>query len=552
MKKTGNGTVILTNKDGLIYCKNFRLSDKHFNQLRDFFSETFCWWNKEEKSRVIPWSPCLNELRQLLKEMQKDGVKVIVQNVEEKTVNEKIPVNVLYEFQKEGVRHVIRCFKEGLKGALIADEMGLGKTIQALASAWMITGSLQHVTVFCPAFLVPKWKTEARRWFPHESLPEVVSYGKVSTNPDLVKKHIHSRVVILDEAHYLKNPRAERTKALHKLAAESDAFFILLTGTPLVKNDPREVYSLLCFLCSPKLPLGKFLHRYAVFEDVPGRLGKKRIAGIRKTEELKEWLGYYTVRRLVKDVLPQLPPLTADEYVIELDYDEVAKAEAEIEKEISEKAKTKLEHLLDRLGEFAETYVKSGSLAVEEQEKKLILFALSRAKETTGLLKARNTAFQEFLKHQLDEVSHLTVFCVHKSVVSEITSFLEKQGAAVHVLTGDVAASKRQDVLDEFRRKGGVLVATVGSAGVGIDLDFCRRAVFAELPWSPAEIVQAEKRLHRLTTTEPVYVTYTTTACSPFSIEEKVLTVLKGKLEAFKNVVGSVISSSPSEEVLKR
>ena len=155
----------------------------------------------------------------------------------------------LRPFQRAAVhyaRWARRCF--------IADEQGLGKTVEALATL-EADGAFPAV-VLCPASLKLNWLRETRKWLPHRKITVLKGTGVAPDdgaditilNYEIVAAHAarlalrQPRALVLDESHYVKNPRAKRTAATRKLAfsLQPDALRLALTGTP-VMNHPEEL-----------------------------------------------------------------------------------------------------------------------------------------------------------------------------------------------------------------------------------------------------------------------------------------------------------------------
>jgi hypothetical protein len=107
-----------------------------------------------------------------------------------------------FPFQIEGISVIVETFRRGLKSFLLADEMGLGKTIQALGVAKVL--GLEAV-VIAPASVVPSWQEKAQEC---GIAAEVFSYAKAD------RAKATGKLLILDEAHYIKNKSAQRTKAV--------------------------------------------------------------------------------------------------------------------------------------------------------------------------------------------------------------------------------------------------------------------------------------------------------------------------------------------------
>src|SRR5699024_10041602 len=136
---------------------------------------------------------------------------------------------------------------------LIGDEMGLGKTVEALAVATHLSAGDKgaHHLVVCPAAVVTNWVRETEK---HTRLPAHRLHGTgrepaakqwrggggvaVSTFETLAwLEQAHPSLpalslVIVDEAHYIKNPGAQRSRRSAALIEAAD-HAVLLTGTPM-------------------------------------------------------------------------------------------------------------------------------------------------------------------------------------------------------------------------------------------------------------------------------------------------------------------------------
>eukprot|EP00913_Durusdinium_trenchii_P019767 g18582.t1 len=143
---------------------------------------------------------------------------------------------------------------------LLGDEMGLGKTAQALTLAAQFPKDFPLLVV-CPSSLRGNWREEAARWLPNQLLP----------NPELGlsgccrcgwERGDAYRMVICDEAHYLKTPKSQRSEALRPVLQHARRC-ALLTGTPALAK-ASEIYALLQSLLPGLLPdnHNKFCERY--------------------------------------------------------------------------------------------------------------------------------------------------------------------------------------------------------------------------------------------------------------------------------------------------
>lgn len=184
-------------------------------------------------------------------------------------------------------------------------------------------------------------------------------------------------------------------------------------------------------------------------------------------------------------------------------------------------------------------------------EDDLIAFLHGEGRKTEGALKAealvqlttlRKLAGEAKIEAVADHVSDLLdspggVFVVaeHHNVIDGLADRLLKHGVAV-IRGGMDDKSKTQAVDDFTSGKKRVLIGQVVSAGVGLTLHgngINHRVVFAQLPWTPADLRQAEDRLHRIGQTHDVSVEIT--LCSidgRWTIDERLWGLLENKADS--------------------
>lgn len=420
-------------------------------------------------------------------------------------------------FQKAGI-----AYASGRPATLIGDEMGLGKTIQAIG---LINAdrSVKNALVICPASLKINWARELEKWLVRSLTVEIANGGKlpetnvVVINYDILTRHnkaLRERewdILIVDECHYLKNPKAQRTaqvlgkwhrepeKKIEAIPAKKKVF---LTGTPIL-NRPIELWPLLSAL--DKNGLGRswkyFVTRYC--EGHQNGYGWD-VSGASNLDELQEKLrATIMVRRLKKDVLTELPAKRRQ--IIELPANGCIGA-IKAETKAWEKQEAKLNELrvkveLAKASDNPEEY--------EEAVKKLresarIAFTeISKLRHETALAKV--PAVLDHLKDTLEAVDKIVLFAHHKDVIEALRNEL---GNECVILTGDCSQEERQAAVDRFQTDETckVFIGSIGAAGVGITLTAASMVVFAELDWVPGNITQAEDRCHRIGQTESVLV----------------------------------------------
>jgi hypothetical protein len=388
-----------------------------------------------------------------------------------------VPEGLAYlPFQRAGIAYAL-----DRPATLMGDEMGLGKTIQAIG----VLNATQPdtVLVICPASLKLNWRNELGRWLVKGRRIDIVNGGgqQIPADPDVViinydvlGKHseaLQGRTwgcVVMDEAHYCKNPKAKRTKAALAIQAERK---LLLTGTPFI-NRPVELQPLAGYLAPDVFgDFWQYVHRYC--NAFHGRWGWD-FTGSGNLDELQEKLRRsIMVRRQKAEVLEDLPPkvrqvivLDAADYANELKLETLAEADVETEKP---------------------------ELRFEQ---------LSKVRHATALAKV-----PALLDHLLALEDEVVVMAHHRDVVAALAEGLRAKGNAVVTLTGEDSTVERDRAVQCFQAGSArYFVGTIKAAGVGLTLTQSSHVVFAELDWVPGNLSQAEDRCHRIGQRDSVLV----------------------------------------------
>lgn len=419
-------------------------------------------------------------------------------------------------FQKAGIAFALR-----RRHTLIADEMGLGKSIQAIG-VFNANSSIKKILLIPPASLRLNWKKEIMKWTVRKISGGIAS-GKdfpetdlVICNYDIVKKfrkEIDKRrfdLVICDEAHYLKNPDTQRTKAI--LGHESYGkvtktpidcgMWIYLTGTPIL-NRPIELWPIVHNADVEGLGASYwiFAKRFCKAWEAPWGWD---FSGADHLEELQDRLrATIMIRRLKKDVLKDLPPKRRQVVAIP---GGSAKAAIQAEKDFYEGN----QKVIEEAKEKAEAAQKAGDEAsYKEAVKELqggyasIFQEMARLRHQTAMAKIPYAI--EYMKDILEQEDKIVVFAHHREVVEK--TYDAFRGIAV-MMHGGTPMVERQAAVDKFQEdpKCRVIIGSIGTMGVGWTLTAASYCLFTELDWVPANITQAEDRLHRIGQLESVLI----------------------------------------------
>lgn len=102
-----------------------------------------------------------------------------------------------------------------------------------------------------------------------------------------------------------------------------------------------------------------------------------------------------------------------------------------------------------------------------------------------------------FITDMAENVGRAVVFVHHRDLHSKIVKALSKEHSVVSVIGGQ-GAEKNQDMVDEFNSgRANIAVCSIKAAGVGLNMQTASVAIFCEQAWTPADLRQAEDRIHR-------------------------------------------------------
>ncbi|WP_204745300.1 SNF2-related protein [Glycomyces paridis] len=350
--------------------------------------------------------------------------------------------------------------------AIIGDEMGLGKTIQSLAvAAHLAADGQRRCLVVCPASVVPNWlneirkhthldpfglhgpgrEEEARKWLRRGGVA-VTTFNTIDRLESLPQRTKLS-LLIVDEAHYIKNPNAKRSMAVGAAIKRSKRA-ILLSGTPM-ENRVQEFQSLISHLRPDIADL------VGEGDDVVG------------AEEFRRTVAPVYLRRNQEDVLTELPE------------------KIEVEEWVQFNAGDEDEY--------------------REQVRRRNLMGMRRASSALPD-SAKLERLAELVEDAGEEGQKVIVFSYFLDVLKAVAERIGDR--AIGPITGSIAAPKRQGMVDAFTRREGpaVLLAQIEAGGVGLNVQAASVVVLAEPQWKPSIEQQAVARAHRMGQTRRVQV----------------------------------------------
>jgi SNF2 family DNA or RNA helicase len=439
-----------------------------------------------------------------------------------------------FPFQLVGIS-----FLHDIKQALLADEMGLGKTPQAIGAIHRLfrEGKVRKALVICPSSLKYQWAQEIEKFTDHQGIVidgdprqreeqfstwlhgydylfAITNYELVRNDIDLLKKLQYDAIVV-DEVHRIKNWASKTSIAMKELDAP---YKFGLTGTP-VQNRPEELWNLMDFL-NPAI-LGNwwaFRKRFVVTGE---KFGKKNVViGYKKLDELRKKVAPFMLRRMKKDVAPELPEMIINDYVVEM---------TAIQQGLEEQLRNDLQELLQEIQQWHESKPASpfdndneGDSAMHPKEgqsrgfltmmlevcdsPQLLLMseanmpkAYAQGLVADKIKSPKLDELEEIAKDQLEAgATKIVIFTQFAQMQKLIVERLSKIGKC-EVLNGTMKPFERQAAVDRFKYDEDVnFFVTTDAGNYGINLQFASVLVHVDLPWNPAIYDQRCGRIHRI------------------------------------------------------
>jgi len=433
-----------------------------------------------------------------------------------------------YTHQIECVRRVI----EEMNGqAIIADEVGLGKTIEAglILREYLERGLLNKVLILTPASLTRQWEWELRQklslqvyrqrtlldWQNSFLLIASLATAKKEPHASLIKE-VSWDMVIVDEAHHLKNNKTQAYKFISQLKKRH---LLLITATPM-QNNLRELFNLVQLIAPGVLgSLEDFSHRYALGDNP-------------NLDSVKKALKPFLIRTTRKEALLELPPRQVTHAGCEQEDSERLLYQALSEYiKLSLQRKHQNQLLLVTLQKELCSSVFAALLTLEkllsESEDPLLGEIVQLG------VSVKTNAKTRFLLNKLSTCpDKIVVFTEYVATQKFLANELAKRNIRFVTYDGSLSSSRKEWARERFRRDAQVLLATE-AGGEGLNLQFCHRIINYDLPWNPMKLEQRIGRVHRLGQTEPVEVLNLFTKDT---IEERILELLYKKLQIFTDV----------------
>lgn len=443
--------------------------------------------------------------------------------------------NVLRPYQKTGVGW-LHFLRQNSFGGILADEMGLGKTLQTLAFIRTIRREAP-VLIVCPTSLVFNWMAEANRFTPSLKVlalngpdrdalfPRIPEHDVVITSYALIRRdaeryrELEFDLVALDEAQHIKNRQTQNAQAVKSIRARHR---LVLTGTPL-ENSVLDLWSIFDFLMPGYLGAAQdFRERY----EIPIARHKDAHA----QERLARRLRPFILRRLKRDVAPELPPKLE-----QVAFCELSEAQRAIYQQVLEATRREVVNAVEQQGIARSRMVVLNSLLRLRQiccDLRLLKLEGEQKPEPSGKMEM----FDELMDEAIDGGHRILVFSQFVSMLALLKEKLHERELDYCYLDGSTA--NRAEVVQRFQTNSAIPVFLISlkAGGVGLNLAGADTVIHFDPWWNPAVEDQATDRAHRIGQTR-VVTSYK--LITRGTVEEKIVNLQTRKREIINATLDS-------------
>lgn len=393
----------------------------------------------------------------------------------------------LRRYQEWGVKYAV-----AQKKILLGDEMGLGKTVQAIAvMVHLRNQGATHFAVVCPASVLTNWRREIEKHSDlgvirihgngkEAALQQWLSQGGVAvttfetTAVFELDESFRPDMLTVDEAHYIKNPSAQRTVNVKKLCGHADRL-LFMTGTAL-ENRVEEMATLITIL---NQEVAKAIQPMLSLSSAP---------------QFREAVAPVYYRRKREDVLTELPEL-----IESCEWCDLLPKEKRIYRD-----------------------------AVAEQNFMAARRVSWNVDDPEDSSKARRLL--EIIDDAKDQERKVLIFSFFLDTISKITTLLGD--GCMEPITGSVSPARRQEIIDEFDNApaGSALAAQIQSGGTGLNIQSASVVIMCEPQLKPSIENQAISRAYRMGQARSVLVYRL--LCDD-TVDERIMELLKAKQKEF-------------------
>lgn len=480
-----------------------------FNEYDELFHDKGLYqrgWDYFNNNSSLYYSIISRYTADVLEENEKRYIpEDLAQQIDSFNLNTDGLHTVLRAYQEFGTKYILK-----QKNVLLGDEMGLGKTVQAIAAMnHLANEGKKHFMVVCPLGILINWEREIKKFSnlnvitfrgaSNYTIDGWVKNGGVaittyeSASRYGLPNNVTIDLLVVDEAHYIKNPNALRTLAVEEAQYHADRT-LFMTGTPL-ENRIGEMAFLIGLLN---------IEVYYIITQTDH---------VYIPESFRKAIGPVYLRRVREDVLSELP-----EKIEVDDWCELNNIEESV--------------YIDTLENHHYMQIRRVSWNVGDPK-----------------ASSKLTRLKEICHEAKEEGRKVVVFSFFLETIDLIVSNIGDD--CYGPITGSVSSIKRQEILDAFNAAPGgcVLVAQINTAGVGINLQTASVVILCEPQWKPSLEEQAISRTYRMGQNNNVTV-YRLLAKD--TIDERIVQMLHHKRNLFEDYAENSVVSRQSEVIINK
>ena len=391
---------------------------------------------------------------------------------------------------------------------LLGDEMGLGKTIQAIATMVSLrnTGAT-HFVVVCPASVITNWCREIRK-MSLLSVTEIHGAGRTAALRSWIKtggvavttyetighfkltEDFRFSMLVVDEAHYVKNPEAQRTMNVKKIGEHAERL-LFMTGTAL-ENKVDEMIALIRIL-QPEI--ASSVHGMEYLSSAP---------------QFREKVAPVYYRRKREDVLTELPDLIESK-----EWCTLSKAE--------------------------EVAYERAVLGKHYAEARRVSWNVDDIRNSS-----KANRMMELIQEAESDGRKIIVFSFFLDTIGKVKGLLGSK--CLGPINGSIPPQRRQEIIDEFDKApaGTVLAAQIQAGGTGLNIQSASVVIICEPQFKPSIENQAISRAYRMGQTRNVLVYRL--LCDD-TVDEKITAMLESKQAIFDAFADKSVAATESLEL---
>lgn len=443
----------------------------------------------------------------------------------------------LRPYQKLGVEWLLFLFENGL-GGLLCDDMGMGKTHEVMALMVALReyeGVKEPFLVVCPTTVLSHWKHKIFEHAPRlkaavfhggqrdleETLRDndvlLTSYGILRNDIEQLKQ-ISFSLAVFDEIQNIKNPETLAYEAARNLKA---TIKLGLTGTP-IENSVGELKTLFDLTVPGYLGTDEnFITQYV--KPIEQDLASSR------RKALSRLISPFTLRRLKKTVLQELPEKIEDIRICSLSDDQI--------KLYRDAISSRGEGLVDVLKRGEEPIPYIHIFALLNLLKQICdhpVLVDRRVDDFERYQSGKWELFKELVSESLDSGQKVVIYSQYLGMIEIVKRYLRGLGVGFVTLTG--ASRKRGEIISRFNEDPDcrLYVGSLKAGGAGIDLVAASVVIHYDRWWNAAKEDQATDRVHRIGQRRGVQVFKLVTEGT---LEEKISAIIEKK----RNLMDSIV-----------